>query len=139
VRYTTPLFSVVLIDLMTFFFSFAKQLSSETRLLHCFQLFWLILWHSSSSLLQSSFLRKPGTYFIAVVFLIYNKWASCEWVVGGTKAERNHSKALTCVHLLCQSISHDSCVIQKTTQTLLENCGSFPTKSTKYSYTSLPR
>ncbi len=45
----------------------------------------------------------------------------------GTKAERNHSKAL--VHLLCQSISHDSCVIQKTTQVLLENCGSFPTKS----------
>jgi hypothetical protein len=92
---TPPCFQLFWFHLMTFFFSFAKQLSSETR------------------------------YFIAVVFDLQQR--SHQLWVGGTKAERNHSKAL--VNLLCQSISHDSCVIQKTTQTLLENCLSFLTKS----------
>jgi hypothetical protein len=87
VRYTPFVFSCfVLIDLMTFFFSFAKQHSSETR------------------------------YLIAVVFDLQQR--SQVWVREEQKLKEIIARQF--VHLLCQSISHDSCVIQKTTRLLLD-------------------
>jgi hypothetical protein len=48
--------------------------------------------------------------------LIYNKGARCEW----EEQKLKEIIARQFVHLLCQSISHDSCVIQKTTRLLLD-------------------